>query len=185
MTACDNLWRRLCMSDFGADSEAIYKAAVQAMEDPSIMKQVYRKMLSFELQLRFTQGPRAGTVIRVKMGQTTGIGRSRQNDICILQDEMVSRKHAQLYVKETKNPRAKFFIRDLGSINGTFINQQQLEKDEATPVTLNDQVEMGNSIFNVEVYVPSEHDDDKETESQEDPQPEANEAMDPAGDDQQ
>ena len=46
------------------------------------------------------------------------IGRSRQNNICILQDEMVSRKHAKI-----SKSGFHYLIHDVGSINGTFVNQ--------------------------------------------------------------
>jgi pSer/pThr/pTyr-binding forkhead associated (FHA) protein len=56
-------------------------------------------------------------MVQIAKSQETNIGRSRANDICILQDEMVSRKHGKII------PRARcYMLEDLGSINGTFIN---------------------------------------------------------------
>lgn len=55
--------------------------------------------------------------VQISKIETTNIGRSRQNDICILQDEMVSRKHGKIIPKARR-----YMLQDLGSINGTFIN---------------------------------------------------------------
>jgi pSer/pThr/pTyr-binding forkhead associated (FHA) protein len=62
-------------------------------------------------------------VLQVVMAGPDGcmIGRSRQNNICILQDEMVSRKHAKI-----SKGAYHYMIHDVGSINGTFVNQVSL-----------------------------------------------------------
>jgi len=63
------------------------------------------------------------------------IGRSRQNNICILQDEMVSRKHAKI-----SKSGYNYLIHDVGSINGTFVNQKQLTKFVDQRLHFGDQV---------------------------------------------
>ncbi len=61
------------------------------------------------------------SLAQISKTEPTAIGRSRQNNICILQDEMVSRKHGKII------PQARaYMLQDLGSINGTFINQVDL-----------------------------------------------------------
>ena len=52
--------------------------------------------------------------------QRTYVGRSPENDIQI-QDNYVSRKHLELYKKG-----GKYFIRDLNSSNGTFVNGKKI-----------------------------------------------------------
>ena len=135
---------------------------------------------------------------QISKTEATAIGRSRQNNICILQDEMVSRKHGKIIPQ----PRA-FMLQDLGSINGTFINQvrlssqrtalcyscaalcvcccyvlqrparpdsdttgawqNQVATEQTVLLRLGDEVEMGNSIFRVDLVVPNPLEDDEAT----------------------
>ena len=49
------------------------------------------------------------------------IGRAKAVDLCIAQP-LVSRRHCQLYRKA-----GQVFVRDLGSLNGTFVNNQKID----------------------------------------------------------
>ena len=136
--------------------------------------------------------------MQISITSETNIGRSRQNDICILQDEMVSRKHGKILFNAHS-----YWLQDLGSINGTFVNavpffgillhscprvrffvcprrlnvhtlrascgvgqltvgrmlvpfpQKQIAEKTTVLLRLGDEVEMGNSVFKVELVVPS------------------------------
>jgi hypothetical protein len=57
-------------------------------------------------------------------GERTTIGRSPDCDI-FLDDVTVSRKHAVLVRRDSA-----FFIEDLGSLNGTFLNRRRIESGE-------------------------------------------------------
>jgi hypothetical protein len=86
-SACNTLWKELCLNDYGPDAEKImarYKVVVEP-EHSAYFKKLYQSMLRYEIELFFTTGPRANEVIRVACLDETAIGRSRQNDICILQ----------------------------------------------------------------------------------------------------
>lgn len=86
-SACNTIWKELCLNDYGPDSERImarYKVAVEP-ELSAYYKKLYQSMLRYEIELFFTTGPRANEIIRVACCDETAIGRSRQNDICILQ----------------------------------------------------------------------------------------------------
>jgi hypothetical protein len=70
--------------------------------------------------------------------RVVSIGRSRQNDISILQDEMVSRKHGEIF-----REGIFYWFKDVGSINGTFINQEQIQQDVPWKLLVDDHVEIG------------------------------------------
>jgi Inner membrane component of T3SS, cytoplasmic domain len=55
-------------------------------------------------------------------GEITNIGREMSNEI-VVQDDEVSRQHSRLRVEE-----GKFVIYDLGSANGTYVNDEQVQK---------------------------------------------------------
>ena len=55
-------------------------------------------------------------------GGTTNIGRHPNSDI-VLDDITVSRRHAQVVYQD-----GGFFVRDVGSLNGTYVNQQRTEE---------------------------------------------------------
>ena len=68
-------------------------------------------------------GGRAGETFSAEANQTT-IGRSPDCGI-FLDDVTVSRKHAVLTRRD-----GSFFIEDLGSLNGTFLNRHRIETAE-------------------------------------------------------
>ncbi len=63
---------------------------------------------------------------------TTVIGRDESCDIQIV-DEMISRRHTQISCREEQDVR-RFFITDLQSANGVFVNGRQVSDE----VELND-----------------------------------------------
>lgn len=78
-------------------------------------------------------GGRAGESFRATSAKTL-IGRSPECDI-FLDDVTVSRRHAELV---TENDR--YLIRDLGSLNGTFVNRKRIESAELED---DDEVQIG------------------------------------------
>ena len=164
---CNSMWRALCLEDFGEDAPKIVEqyrdsfSQVQDQNAPGFYQYLYRRMLDFRIEITFLQGPRAhDEPCKISKLQPTNIGRSRQNDICILQDEMVSRKHGKIL------PQARrFLLEDLGSINGTFVNAKQLSTGTTVLLRLDDEVEMGNSVFRVDLVVPNPFEEDEATAS--------------------
>jgi pSer/pThr/pTyr-binding forkhead associated (FHA) protein len=65
----------------------------------------------------------------------TSIGREIENDIVILNDDYISRKHARL-----KKTGDGFEIEDLGSRNGTFVNDSRIQQQR---VNLGDEIWLG------------------------------------------
>lgn len=71
-------------------------------------------------KLHILTGQKKGQTFDLK-GEITYIGRSSENDIQV-SDETVSRKHLKIQKKEDK-----YFIEDLKSYNGTFVDGRQIE----------------------------------------------------------
>ena len=74
------------------------------------------------MQARVTieQGIGTPSTLNLEKGQAVSLGRSRENTI-ILHDEHASRHHAQIYPEN-----GAWFIRDLGTLNGTFVNGEKI-----------------------------------------------------------
>ncbi|MFN2168284.1 MAG: FHA domain-containing protein [Anaerolineae bacterium] len=91
------------------------------------------------LQLVALNGRLANQVF--PMGREVTLGRSAENAIH-LEDEKASRRHARI------SPQASgSVLEDLGSRNGTFVNGQRIDK--AVLLQAGDQVQIGNSLFQV------------------------------------
>ena len=75
-------------------------------------------------------------------------GRTNDNDITILDDPLVSRKHCVIFMDPLKN---RFVLKDLNSSNGTLINGNTVSGDEAF-ISEGDKINVGNAefIFSIE-----------------------------------
>ena len=74
-------------------------------------------------------------------GQRTHIGRSPENDIQI-RDNYVSRKHLKLYKKGDK-----YFIKDLDSANGTYVNGKKILSKVGRRVKEGDKIVIGMTLI--------------------------------------
>jgi hypothetical protein len=79
------------------------------------------------------RGPNAGSRFRLE-GDLTTAGRHPDSDI-FLDDVTVSRRHAEFYRYGTR-----FTVRDVGSLNGTYVNRERIEEAELTG---GDEVQIG------------------------------------------
>ena len=89
--------------------------------------------------LRAESGPLAGQSFALDRSPFT-IGRSADSDL-VVPDTPVSRRHACLELQGDR-----WFLRDLGSSNGTFLNRQAV-KDSPQPLRGGDLVGIGDSVF--------------------------------------
>ncbi|SDS51696.1 FHA domain-containing protein [Paraoerskovia marina] len=89
-------------------------------------------------------GPGAGSRFLLDTPRTVA-GRSERADI-FLDDVTVSRKHAE-FVREDD----AFYVRDIGSLNGTYVNRDRVE---TVALNLGDEVQIGK--FRLTFY-PSPH----------------------------
>jgi len=81
---------------------------------------------------------------RVPIAKRISIGRDPENSIS-LDDVMVSRKHA--VIQKVKD---EYFIEDLGSTNGTFLNGQPVPPGKYMRLTPQDKVRIGRSELSLQ-----------------------------------
>lgn len=82
---------------------------------------------------------RKGGIIPVQ-GELT-IGRKNTNHL-ILEDQFVSGNHVRIFVRNTD-----YMIEDMGSTNGTKVNDERLE--ERAILRVGDEIEVGSAVFKV------------------------------------
>jgi hypothetical protein len=90
------------------------------------------------LALRFISGKYQGGEFPLQEGQRIVVGRSSDLDM-VLVEEMVSRRHAQIQMKD-----GVISIEDLGSTNGTFVNGEKIQR---ATLREGDRVLIGTSIL--------------------------------------
>ena len=103
-----------------ADESAADAAAVEALPAGTALLVVKR-------------GPNAGSRFLLDNDLTTA-GRHPESDI-FLDDVTVSRRHAEFY-----REGGKFTVRDVGSLNGTYVNRERIE---VAPLNGGDEVQVG------------------------------------------
>ncbi len=79
------------------------------------------------------RGPNAGSQFLVEKDVTTA-GRHPESDI-FLDDITVSRRHVEIRRKD-----GKFFVHDMGSLNGTYVNRDRVEN---TQLANGDELQIG------------------------------------------
>ncbi|WP_157254124.1 FHA domain-containing protein [Nonomuraea typhae] len=84
--------------------------------------------------LTVTRGPNVGSRFRLDKEMTT-TGRHPESDI-FLDDITVSRRHVEFY----RHPGGAFSVRDVGSLNGTYVNRERIEE---VPLHSGDEVQIG------------------------------------------
>jgi pSer/pThr/pTyr-binding forkhead associated (FHA) protein len=84
--------------------------------------------------LQVKRGPNAGSTFLLDRDSST-VGRSTESDV-FLDDVTVSRKHATF----ERRPEGDWFVRDGGSLNGTYVNGEQVDE---TKLAAGDVVQIG------------------------------------------
>ncbi|MFT3707281.1 MAG: FHA domain-containing protein [Archangium sp.] len=84
------------------------------------------------------RGPGAGQLLEVKQG-TVVVGRASVSDLR-LQHPSISRRHTQI-----KRVGEQFFVKDLGSQNGTFVNKSRIATE--VEVKPGDSIALGNALL--------------------------------------
>jgi serine/threonine-protein kinase len=96
-----------------------------------------------QVNLRVQAGPYTGQTFTFNQHDTFLIGRSPDAHLCLPEDRFFSRNHCLL---EISPPRC--FLRDLGSTNGTFVNNQRVRE---AFLTNGDRIQGGETVLQVEV----------------------------------
>lgn len=96
-----------------------------------------------QVKLRVVSGPQIGRIFTFDQHETFMIGRSEDSHFCLPQDRFFSRHHCIL---EMAPPQC--FLRDLGSLNGTFVNGIKVE---TAHLKNGDRIQGGETVLEVEV----------------------------------
>jgi hypothetical protein len=91
-----------------------------------------------DLALEIVSGRYQGTILPLPDGADLLVGRESDLDL-VLQEELVSRKHAKLTVRG-----GEVTVQDLGSTNGTFVNGQKVKRSKVEP---GDRILIGASLM--------------------------------------
>jgi pSer/pThr/pTyr-binding forkhead associated (FHA) protein/NADPH-dependent 2,4-dienoyl-CoA reductase/sulfur reductase-like enzyme len=95
-----------------------------------------------ELAILVQSGNLSGKMISLKQSPTT-LGRDPKSQI-VVNEEVVSWNHA-----EFKKQEAKWFIKDMGSSNHTFINEEQMIPHQYYPIKVADKIRFGKLVAEV------------------------------------
>ncbi len=120
-------------------------------DKPELQTTCHEKTLSFSLltdvdkksfllqhaSLAFSKGPEEGQRYQINKEKIT-FGKQEDNDL-VINDEFISRHHGEIYFRN-----GEFFIRDLGSKNGTFINGKRVQ---GSILASGSRIETGNTGF--------------------------------------
>ena len=90
--------------------------------------------------LRVLGGPHAGAEVTVAPGGTVRVGASRDADLSLSSDDLVSRDHARVQIWD-----GQLLLTDLNSTNGTL-----LRVSRPAPVFAGDMLVIGRSVISVE-----------------------------------
>ena len=95
-----------------------------------------------DLALRVRSGPLEGKLFPLNQSPLT-VGRNPESHI-VIRDETASWRHATF-----KQEDMKWFLRDLGSSNHTFLNDKALEPNQPSALQPGDRIRIGDTILEV------------------------------------
>jgi hypothetical protein len=114
---CARCGAKLPGGEAGPDTTMTFSPEESELEGSEVLEELATEGPALVVR---SGGGRAGEHF-LPEGERTTIGRSPDNDI-FLDDVTVSRQHAVLLQRG-----GEFFIEDLGSLNGTYVNRRRIE----------------------------------------------------------
>ena len=90
-------------------------------------------------QLKITTGKKRGKVFPLKEDAVFSIGRDPKGSV-MLKDHKVSRNHSEIYVRDNH-----FYIKDLKSTNGTFVNGRKISRERLLKDS--DHIKIGENLM--------------------------------------
>ncbi|HWJ03326.1 MAG TPA: DUF3662 and FHA domain-containing protein [Verrucomicrobiae bacterium] len=115
------------------------REATLVFADKSFSPETLRRESGFVLEV--VEGPDAGKRFQLS-NSTMFLGRQSECEL-YLEDIKVSRRHATLAFRD-----GEYFLDDLGSTNGTFVNGRRIGRTKIIP---GDRVSIGNSVMELRV----------------------------------
>jgi diguanylate cyclase (GGDEF)-like protein len=128
-----------------ADSNDSDKTAVIQGDQETLRKEL-DKAKEQEACLIIIRGTPQGHRFFITQDEMT-VGRDHSADISV-SDQSISRKHAKL----TREAGKKVRLTDLGSSNGTYVNDKKIGANESVVLAKEDMIKLGNSILK---YLPA------------------------------
>ena len=125
----------IARSEDAEEGEATGEATIMVSDRPEV-KEATSLWRHPGASLTVVRGPEQGVHLRLKKDELI-IGREEAD--LVLTDPAVSRWHARIF-KE----KGSYWIEDLGSTNGTFLNQKRIQKAELTHL---DEIELGQTLM--------------------------------------
>ncbi len=99
------------------------------------------------------------------------IGRAPDNDV-VIEDESVSKKHIQLSYDQ-----GTCYVRDVGSSNGTFINEIRIPLYELMPLQAEDVLKLATVVFPWQMYFEAITTENESSVPESEPQPSPSDEM--------
>src|SRR5262245_39278258 len=145
----EHLWPGTFVSESSLPSlvSEIREAIADHRRKPGLVRTVHGFGYAFRADLKETVKPGAAatgawlvgaTEVALRLGENV-LGREGEG-IILVKSSTVSRRHAQIVVDATG-----VMVEDLGSKNGTFVNDQRVSGP--TPITDGDQIRVGSLLF--------------------------------------
>jgi hypothetical protein len=119
------------------DRDIIFQVSTVLTDSESVFDQTKQESIAGKvLEARILEIKKKGDVADTDM---VTLGRSSRNDL-VLYNKLISRKHAQLHYNSTLNTCS---LVDLGSTNGTFLNNDKLVAHDKHQLTDGDEISFG------------------------------------------
>jgi diguanylate cyclase (GGDEF)-like protein len=122
------------------DNDDVGEKTAVIQGDPETLRKELQKAKEQEACLIIIRGTPQGHRFFLTMNEMT-MGRDPSADISVA-DPSISRKHAKVVKAD-----GKILLSDLGSANGTFVNDKKLEAGKTVTLAKEDMIKMGNSIL--------------------------------------